>query len=132
MENKEVQSKDLLYYLNSKVMTKPFRGKPVIFFNFCSIKTGEIISLGVCIYNDEMEQITGQKYYRNIISAIEYYNILWDVTINGIKRLLEPFENVQNEYFKMLDEGVKENDADNFLVEEYSIKKSNSRCLQRH
>jgi hypothetical protein len=78
-----------------------------------------------------MEQITGQKYYRNIINAIEYYNILWDVTINGIKRLLEPFENVRNEYFKMLDEGVKENDADIFLVEEYSTKKSNSRCLQR-
>jgi hypothetical protein len=118
------QQKDLLYYINARVMTTPCNGAPVKHFNFFRVKTGELISLGTCIHNEIMEEITGQKYYKDITSAIENYDILWEISDNDVKRLNEPFENVQKEYYKMLDEGAKESVARNFLIDEYNNEQS--------
>jgi hypothetical protein len=120
MQQEETKMKDLLYYLNSKVMTTPYKGVPVTFYNFCSIKTAQIISLGVCVYNEEMEKITGQKYFQDITNALEYYDILWDVKQDQIKRILVHYENIRDEYYKLLRDGVNEKVASDFLIEEYN------------
>jgi hypothetical protein len=115
-----METKNLLYYLNAKVMTRPFYGQPVIYFNFCCLETKELISLGVCSYNEEIEKITGQKYYKNILDATEHFDILWDASSKDIKPLPTPLDVVYTSYYKMLNAGVDNQSAHNYLLQEYS------------
>ncbi len=116
------KKRTLLYYDRFKRTAKHWNGSPITLFEFYDVKTGEKVILGDCFYSDEVEERLGYKFYFNITDAQKEHDILWNLSDGRISVVAETFEEVQNEYQRMLNEGISPSEINKSMMDFYSNK----------
>ena len=100
-------------------MPKHFEGEPVYHNKFISIKTGEEIILGDCVYAEELEKKGLGHYYKSISEATKDYYILWKVENGKIFWIYETYEEIKKEYDALIAGGMSEEDASLSILNTY-------------
>ncbi len=119
----QIEERKLLYYDCFQRIAKHFYGEPIYHFTCRDVKTGEEVILGTCLYASELEQTVGGHYYANITEATSDFDMLWDLSDSGISPVADTFEEVQEEYQRMLSQGVSQEEINSAMIT--SFKKKN-------
>lgn len=114
--------KKLLYYDRYQNTPKHFNGAPIVIFSFIDVKTGETIQLGECFYHQEVSELLGGKFYMEINEAVNDFDIIWKLKTQGVSPAAETFEEVQNEYLRMLNEGANPKEINQAMIKFYQDK----------
>lgn len=124
----EVTERKLLYYDRFQKMPRNYEGVPIFHFMCKDVKTGEDVILGTCFFSQEVSELLGEHYYREITDAVNDFDILWNLSNEGISPVAATFEEVQAEYQRMLSEGVSQEEINSAIIMSFQ-KKSKSKCL---
>lgn len=113
----------LLYYDRFQRMPRHYDGAPIFHFLFKDVKTGEDVTIGSCFFAEEASDILGGVYYEDIVEAEKDYDILWNLSDDRIRPVVETFEEVENEYQRMLKDGVSEKEVNSEMIKFFEEKR---------
>lgn len=82
------------------------------------VKTSETITLGLCAYPEVASKTldVAELYYDNINKITNDYDLLWILTEETVSNIPYTFEYVQNEYQRLVNEGVKNEEINSAMV----------------
>lgn len=108
-----MQEKRLLYY--QEYVSETQKGVVITTFYFRDVKKGGIVTLTQCKDIDLVSTSDNTTIYRNIDDAMQDYNILWHNTGSVIAPINSSFEEIQNEYRRLKDTPLTEEEIWNHL-----------------
>ena len=112
----QTSERKLLYYDRFQRMPRHYNGEPIYHFMCKDVKTGEEFTLGSCYFANEVSSVLGGHYYADITEATRDFDILWDLSDEGISPVADTFEEVQAEYQRMLSEGVTSEEINSAMM----------------
>lgn len=113
--------KRLLYY--ERYVETKFRLNDTVRINVAhfvckDVKNGETVTLGLTLYPEVVSKFLAiaERYYDDIDKISNNYDILWDLTEEEISPILYSFEEVQAEYQKLINDGVKRDEINSAII----------------
>lgn len=82
------------------------------------VKNGDIVTLGHTLYPEVVSKslAIAERYYDDIDKISNDYDILWNLTDEELSPILYSFEEVQTEYQKLINNGVKEDEINSAII----------------
>lgn len=113
--------KRLLYYeryVETKFRLNDTARINVAYFVCKDVKNGETVTLGHTLYPEVVSKFLAiaERYYDDIDKISNNYDILWDLTEEEISPILYSFEEVQAEYQKLINDGVKRDEINSAII----------------
>jgi len=89
------------------------------------VKTNEIVILGHTIFPEEVSKslAIAEHYYDNIDNITNDYDLLWILTEETLSPIIYTFEEVQAEYQRLINDGVKKDEINSIIIELFKNKK---------
>ncbi len=125
-----MEERTLLYYDHFERMPRTYEGAPIDHFICQNVRTGETVTLGSCYYNEEVSEILGGKYYERIEEAEKDYDILWYLSEEKISPVADSFEEVYEEYLRLLCEGAPEEEINSAMMQLHEVELYQNRMHQ--
>ena len=89
------------------------------------VKTGEIVTLGHTLYPEVVSKslAIAESYYDDINKIEHDFDILWNLTDEELSPILYSFEDIQKEYQRLANDGIKTNEINHIIIELFKSKK---------
>lgn len=112
----QTNERRLWYYDYFQKSAKHYNGTAITFLHFKDVKTKQSVTLGFCDEAEELGQMLDEHFYEEITDMTDDFDILWNFSNETIKPLSYSFEDVKNEYQRMLHQGISASEINKAMM----------------